>query len=251
MSRMEGKVALVTGGGSGIGRSVALGFAREGAKVVVADVIAEGGEATANLVKNAGGIGVFVKCDVSESNQVKTMIDMAVETFGRLDFAANNAGINGEMAGTVDCTEDNWERVIGIDLKGIWLCMKYEIPQMLKHGGGSIVNTSSIAGLVNAGTPPYSAAKHGVLGLTKTAAVEFAQQGVRINAVCPGVIHTPMTQPLFEQMPDKMNQMMSAIPMARFGQPENIADAIVWLCGDGASYITGTALSIDGGYVIQ
>jgi len=250
MGKLSGKVALVTGGGSGIGRATAVAFSREGAKVVVADVIVPGGEETVRMIKQSGGEAVFVKTDVSKASDVEALVNKAVSTYGRLDCAANNAGINGQTQSLTDCTEDNWDKVIGIDLKGVWLCMKYEIPQMLKHGGGAIVNTSSIAGLVVAGAAPYTSAKHGVVGLTKVAAAEYGTQGIRVNAVSPGVIHTPMTDPLLKEMPDVINMMKMATPMARIGQPEEIANTIVWLCTSEAFFITGVVVPVDGGYVI-
>ncbi|MBT4512681.1 MAG: SDR family oxidoreductase [Chloroflexi bacterium] len=251
MTNFDGKVALVTGGGAGIGRATALAFSRYGAKVVVADVVPEAGEETVHLIAEAGGDAVFVKCDVSSEEEVESMINKAVETYGRLDCAANNAGISGERQRTIDCTIENWEMVNGINLKGVWLCMKYEIPQMLKQGIGAIVNTSSMCGLVGAGTPPYVGSKHGVIGLTKSAALEVAGEGVRVNAVCPGVIRTAMVDAALKSAPDAMSQLAATTPMGRFGEPEELANVIVWLCSDEASYVTGVYLPVDGGYVAQ
>ncbi|MBM3131865.1 MAG: SDR family oxidoreductase [Chloroflexi bacterium] len=251
MGRLDGKVALVTGAGSGIGRAAALAFVREGARVVVADVSAKGGEETVRMIKEAGGEAFFVKCDVSNENDVKALVAAGARMYGRLDCAANNAGIDGEPMGTVECTESNWQKVIDINLKGVWLCMKYEIPEMLRQGGGAIVNTASMCGLIGKGRVPYVASKHGVIGATKAAAIEYGSQGIRINAVCPGIIRTPMVDAVIRQMPDVMKGLTDVTPMARVGNPEEIASAIVWLCTDDASFVTAAALSIDGGFVAQ
>ena len=250
--RVEGKVALVTGGASGIGRATALTFAREGAKVVVADVVVEGGEETSGMIKRAGGEALFVKADVSQAAEVEALINKTLATYGRLDCAHNNAGIEGAVATTAECTEENWERIITINLKGVWLCMKYEIPQMLKQGGGAIVNTASGAGLV--GIPragAYVASKHGVVGLTKTAALEYAKAGIRVNAVCPGVIDTPMVQRIASRRPHSVEKMAAGEPVGRLGKPEEIAEAVVWLCSEAASFVTGHAMAVDGGYIAQ
>jgi NAD(P)-dependent dehydrogenase (short-subunit alcohol dehydrogenase family) len=250
--KMEGKVALVTGGSSGIGRATALVFAREGAKVVIADVAVERCYDTADEIRDGGGQVHCVEADVSMADQVKALIDEIVETYGRLDCAFNNAGIEGEQAPTADSTEENWDRVIDINLKGMWLGMKYEILQMLKQGGGAIVNMSSVAGLVGfPGIPAYVASKHGVLGLTKTAALEYATQGIRINAVCPGIIRTEMIERFTGGDPQAEEQLAASEPVGRMGTPEEVAEAVVWLCSDEASFVTGHPLVVDGGMVAQ
>lgn len=250
--QFEGKVALVTGAGSGIGRASALAFAREGAKTVVADVVVEGGEETVRMIKEAGGEALFVKTDVSKAAEVEALIQKVVETYGRLDYAHNNAGIEGTMAPTADCTEENWDRTISINLKGVWLCMKYEIPQMLKQGGGAIVNTASVAGLVGfQGLPAYAASKGGVVQLTRVAALEYAKAGIRVNAVCPGVIRTPMVERLLSGQPEAEAGFIAMEPVGRMGKPEEIAEAVVWLCSDAASFVTGHPMVVDGGLVAQ
>jgi NAD(P)-dependent dehydrogenase (short-subunit alcohol dehydrogenase family) len=244
------KVALVTGGSSGIGRATALAFAKNGAKVVIADWIEN--QETIDLIKNLGTEALFVKCDVSKSADVKALIEKTITTFGRLDFAFNNAGIEGTSAPVQDCSEENWDKTIDINLKGIWLCMKYQISVMLKKGKGSIVNCSSVAGLVGfQGLPAYVASKHGVIGLTKTAALENAKLGIRINAVCPGVIQTPMIDRLTGKKQEAVEQFTGLEPVGRFGQPEEIANAVIWLCSDEASFVTGIAMPVDGGFVAQ
>jgi len=250
--RLEGKVALITGGASGIGEATALVFAREGAKVVVADVSGDGAETTARKIKEMGGEAISVAADISKASEVDAMVRRAVEAYGRLDCAFNNAGIEGQVAPTAECTEDNWLRVIAINLTGVWLCMKYEIAQMLKQGGGSIVNTSSGAGLVAIpGGPAYGAAKHGVAGLTKTAAVEYAKSGIRVNAVCPGFIRTPMVERLLDKGVYAETDAIDWQPMGRMGRPEEIAEAVAWLCSDAASFVTGLPMPVDGGGVAR
>lgn len=244
------KVALVTGGSSGIGRATALAFARNGAKVVIADWTEN--QETIDMIENLGSDAIFVKCDVSKASDVKTLIEKIIATFGRLDFAYNNAGIEGISAPTQDCSEENWDKTIGINLKGIWLCMKYEIPEMLKKGKGVIVNCSSVAGLVGfQGSPAYVASKHGVIGLTKTAALENAKLGIRINAVCPGIIKTPMIDRVTGNKKETEEQFARMEPVGRFGLPEEIANAVIWLCLDEASFVTGIAMPVDGGFVAQ
>ncbi len=250
MNGLQNKVAIVTGASSGIGRAVALAFAREGVKVVVSDVARDGGEETVRLIKEQGGEAIFVPCDVSQSAQVEALVKRAVETYGRLDFACNNAGIGGEAAQTADYSVDGWNKVIAINLSGVFYGMKYQIPEMLKQGGGVIVNMASILGWVGFATAPaYVAAKHGVIGLTKTAAIEYAKQGIRAVTVCPAFIHTPMVD---DGMPsDVLEQLASAHPVGRLGTPEEVAELVVFLCSDSASFITGSPFLVDGGYVAQ
>ena len=247
--RVEGKVALVTGGASGIGRATALTFAREGAKLVIADMNEDGGHQTVHMITENGGEATFVKTDVSKAVEVQALISQAVATYGRLDCAHNNAGISGGLrALTAAYPEDTWHQVIAVNLTGVWLCIKYEIPQMLHQGGGTIVNTASGAGLIGSrGISAYVASKHGVVGLTKTAALEYAPQGIRVNCVCPGVIQTPMTESALRD--PALQAQITARPMGRVGTPEEVAEAVVWLCSDAASFVTGHAMSIDGGLV--
>ena len=249
---VDGQVALVTGGSGGIGRATALEFARQGARVVVSDLLVEAGQETVRLIGATGGQATFIKADVTRAAQVETLVGQTVETYGRLDCAFNNAGIEGGMAKTGDYEEERWAQVIGINLKGVWLCMKYEIQHMLGHGGGAIVNTASVAGLVGFRYgPAYVASKHGVNGLTKTAALEYAKAGIRVNAVCPGVIRTPMFERGLQKNPDLEERFAGVHPVGRIGQPEEIARAVVWLCSPAASFVTGTQLPVDGGFVAQ
>lgn len=246
----KNKVALVTGGSFGIGRATAIAFAKKGAKVVVADWVED--KETVNTIKEMGGDAFFVKCDVSKHTDVKMLTDKTVELYGRLDFAFNNAGIEGATASTADCTEENWDRTMNINLKGIWLCMKYQLPHMLKTGNGAIVNCASVAGLVGfPGLPAYVATKHGVVGLTKTTALEYAKSGIRVNAVCPGAIKTPMIDRLTGEKKEAEAQFAAMEPIGRLGHPEEVAEAVTWLCSDGASFVTGQALGVDGGWVAQ
>jgi NAD(P)-dependent dehydrogenase (short-subunit alcohol dehydrogenase family) len=251
--RVAGKIALITGGGSGIGRATAIVFAREGAKVAVADYNRNGGEETVRMIKSAGGEASFVEANVAIAKQSEAMVTRTIETYGRLDCAFNNAGIEGEMGGNIaDCTEENWGRIIAINLTGVFLCMKYEIPQMLKFGGGSIVNTASAAGLIGLpGGTAYVASKHGVAGLTKSAALEYAKSGIRINAVCPGFIRTAMTERVMDGGSISEDAMVAAEPIGRIGKPEEIANVVLFLCSEDASFITGLPMPVDGGYVAQ
>ena len=250
---LQGKIALVTGGGSGIGRATALLLAKEGAKIMIADYVPEGAERTVKMIKEAGGEASCLAADVSVTKQVELMVNKTVETYGRLDCAFNNAGIEGAMgADTAACTEENFDRVVAIDLKAVWLCMKYEIPQMLKQGGGTIVNTASIAGLLGfPGAPAYVAAKHGVVGLTKTAALEYAQKNIRVNCVCPGVIRTPMVERVFDKGGMSEADVIMGEPIGRLGKPEEIAAGVLWLLSDAASFVTGHPLTIDGGWIAR
>ena len=248
----EGKVALVTGAGSGIGRATALVFAREGAKVVVSDIVVAGGQETVQQIEAAGGEAIFVKADVSQAADVEALVTQTVETYGRLDCAFNNAGIEGGMKLTIDCTKEEFDRTIAVNLTGVWLCMKYEIQQMLSQGSGAIVNTASAAGLVGfPSLPDYVASKHGVVGLTKTAALEYAKSGIRVNAVCPGVIQTPMVERGAQLSPGFDELALSMEPVGRFGQPSEVGEAVVWLCSDAASFVTGHPMAVDGGLVAQ
>ena len=250
--RLDGKIALITGAGSGIGRASALTFAREGAKVAVADKLMDGGQETVRMVEAAGGTASFIEVDVSDAASVEAMVNATVETYGRIDCAYNNAGIEGQVAPTDSYADDMFDKVIAVNLTGVWLCMKYEIPRLLEHGGGAIVNTASGAGLIGvAGLSAYVASKHGVIGLTKTAALEYAKSGIRVNAVCPGLIQTPMVERLTADQPQLGEALVAMEPVGRTGRPEEIAESVVWLCSDAASFVTGHAMSVDGGFVAQ
>jgi NAD(P)-dependent dehydrogenase (short-subunit alcohol dehydrogenase family) len=251
---MAGKVALITGGSSGIGRSVGLLFAREGACVVVTARRTDEGEETVQMIREAGGEACFVQTDVSQAAAVQALVNTCVTRYGRLDYAVNNAGIEGSIVPMIDYTEDDWDAIIDINLKGVWLCMKAEVVQMQQNGGGAIVNVSSVGGLI--GFPrmgPYVATKHGIIGLTKTAALEYATHNIRVNVLCPGLIDTPMADRVVKGLQaggiDAEHLVMSLTPLKRRGTPAEIAEAAVWLCSDAASYVTGHAMVVDGGFM--
>ena len=253
MSRaFEGKVALITGGASGIGRVAARAFAREGARVVISDLAVEGGQETARMIAEDGGTAIFVAADVTQAADVKAMLLEVERACGRLDFAVNNAGIDGVRAPTAAYPEDTWTQVLAVNLTGVFLCMKYEIPLMLRQNGSAIVNLSSVAGVT--GFPAhsaYTASKHGVIGLTKTAALEYAKAGLRVNAACPCYPRTPMLERIVRAKPDLEAKLQARVPLGRLGTPEEIAAAVVYLCTENASFITGHALVMDGGIVAE
>jgi NAD(P)-dependent dehydrogenase (short-subunit alcohol dehydrogenase family) len=249
----ENKVALVTGAGSGLGLATTKAFAEAGAAVVLADWNEEATQSAAKELADKGYKTLAIRCDVSDDAQVEAMVKQTVATFGRLDAAYNNAGVQNVLAETADTAREDYDRVMAINLRGVWSCMKFELQQMRKQGSGTIVNCSSLGGLV--GSPErgiYHAAKHGVLGFTKSAALEYAARGIRINAVCPGLIHTPMSdQMIASGQADALKAMEKSIPMGRVGRPEEIADAVLWLCSDAASYVTGQSISVDGGFIMR
>lgn len=245
------KVAFVTGAGSGIGRATAHLFAKNGASVLVADMNSQGGEETVSQIRKAGGKTAFQRCDVGNEGSVHEALERTLKEFRRIDFAFNNAGIEGTQAWTDECTSENWEKVLHTNLTGIWYCMKHQIPLMKKNeSGGSIVNCASIAGLVGfPGLPAYVASKHGVVGLTKTAALELAKANIRVNCVCPGAIQTPMIDRLTSGGKTQRDDLIKSEPIGRIGKPEEIASAVAWLCSDGASFVTGHPMVVDGGWV--
>jgi len=251
MAEFTGKVALVTGAASGIGRTCALLYAQEGARVVVSDVNEEGGQETVQLIKVAGGEALFVKTDVSNPADCVALVNTALMTYARLDLACNNAGIGGEQNLTADYSIEGWQKVIATDLSGVFYCMKSEIPAMLKTGGGAIVNMASILGQVGfAGAPAYAAAKHGIIGLTQNAAIEYAAQGLRVNSVGPGFISTPMIAGL-ENDVEALNGLIALHPIGRLGRPEEVAELVIWLSSKRASFVTGAYYPIDGGYLAR
>jgi NAD(P)-dependent dehydrogenase (short-subunit alcohol dehydrogenase family) len=246
------RVALVTGAGSGIGRACALALARAGAVVVAADIDRPAGEETVALVAAAGGTAWFVAADVTRDAEVAAMVGAVVARHGRLDHAVNNAGIPSNGKSITDCPEEDWDRLMAVNLKSVWLCLKHELRQMEAQGGGAIVNMASIAGLAGlARRGDYVAAKHGVVGLTRTAALECATAGIRVNAVCPGYVRTPMVERVIRREPEHEARMVAREPIGRLGTPEEVAAAVVWLCSDAASYVTGHALAVDGGFMAQ
>ena len=252
MNDFQGKVAIVTGGTSGIGRAAAIAFARQGARVVVAGRRTAEGEETVRLLRAEGGEGLFVATDVAQAAQVKNLIGRTLERFGRLDFAFNNAGIEQQPTPFLDQNEEDYDRVMDINVKGVWLSMKYEIPAMLKSGGGSIVNTSSALGVIAfAGVEVYVASKHAVIGLTKSAALEYGKQGIRVNAVLPAVIETDMYERFTGEKPEMQAAMAALHPIGRIGTSEEVADAVIWLSSAKSSFVTGHSLLVDGGFTAQ
>src|ERR1700751_5723900 len=250
----ENKVALVTGAASGLGLATARAFAESGASVVLADWNEKDAQSAAQELANKAHKTLAIRCDVSDDAQVEAMVKKTVSTFGRLDAAYNNAGVQNVLAETADTTREDYDRVMGINLRGVWSCMKFELRQMRKQGSGAIVNCSSLGGLVGGNQRgPYHAAKHGVIGFTKSAALEYATRGIRVNDVCPGMIQTPMFDKMVaEGQGEELNAMLkSLVPMGRMGGPEEIADAVLWLCSSAASYVTGQSISVDGGYVMR
>ncbi|MBW2271081.1 MAG: SDR family oxidoreductase [Deltaproteobacteria bacterium] len=252
MGQLEGKIVVVTGSGSGIGKATALALAQEGAKVLVAEIDPPSGEETVRAIGQQGGEAVFVKTDVTREADAQALVKAAVATYGRLDCAVNNAGIEGDTARTAECTTENFERVLSINVMGVFLGMKYQIPQMASQGGGAIVNVASTMGVVaHPDVPAYVASKHAVIGLTKSTALGAVQEGIRVNAVCPGNTNTQLIRKWGEREPEAYAQLMGMTPVGRLAEPQEIANAIVWLCSEASSYCTGHALLIDGGFTSQ
>jgi NAD(P)-dependent dehydrogenase (short-subunit alcohol dehydrogenase family) len=252
MKEFDGKVALVTGGGSGIGRATALAFAREGAQVVIGDRNTRRGEETVSLIRNAGGTASFRRTDVLVAADIEALVEHAISEYGGLDLAFNNAGIEGDVRPLVEQTEANYDTLMDINVKGVWLSMKYEIPRMLERGGGAIVNCSSVAGMIGfPGLGIYIASKHAVAGLTKTAALEYSAQGIRVNAVNPALIDTEMVDRLAAGLNMKKDDLSSWHPIGRIGQVDEVADAVLWLCSGRASFVTGHSLVVDGGFTVH
>jgi NAD(P)-dependent dehydrogenase (short-subunit alcohol dehydrogenase family) len=252
MKEFDGKVALVTGGGSGIGRATALAFARERAQVVIGDRNARRGEETVSMIRNAGGTATFRPTDVLVAADIEALVEHAISEYGGLDLAFNNAGIEGDVRPLVEQTEANYDALMDINVKGVWLSMKYEIPRMLERGGGAIVNCSSVAGVIGfPGIGIYAASKHAVIGLTKTAALEYSAQGIRINAVNPAVIDTEMADRLAAGLNMKKADLSTLHPIGRIGQVDEVADAVLWLCSGRASFVTGHTLVVDGGFTVR
>jgi len=251
-TEFKNKVVIITGASTGIGRATALKFAEHGAKISLADIQDVEGQKLAEEIRHIGNDCIYIHCDISKSEDVKRMVETTVQHFGQLDIAYNNAGIEGQMGFTAEGSEENFDRVIGINLKGVWACMKYQIPEMLKKQKGVIVNCSSIAGVIGSqGLPVYVASKHGVIGLTKNAALEYAKLGIRVNAVCPAGVHTPMLDRIVQSSPGLGDQLNAMHPIGRVAKPEEIADAVLYLCSDSASFVTGHEMLVDGGFTIQ
>jgi NAD(P)-dependent dehydrogenase (short-subunit alcohol dehydrogenase family) len=252
MKEFDGKVALMTGGSSGIGRATALAFAREGAQVVIGDRNTRRGEETVSMIRNAGGTASFRRTDVLVAADIEALVEHAISEYGGLDLAFNNAGIEGDVRPLVGQTEANYDALMDINVKGVWLSMKYEIPRMLERGGGAIVNCSSVAGVIGfPGIGIYAASKHAVIGLTKTAALEYSAQGIRINAVNPAVIDTEMADRLAAGLNMKKDDLSTLHPIGRIGQVDEVADAVLWLCSGRASFVTGHSLVVDGGFTVR
>lgn len=250
--QFSGKVALVIGGASGLGQVSAIELAKQGARVAVADVAVREGKATVERIASAGGRAMFIKADATKSKEVKAMVRKTVKTFGRLDFALNNAGIDGVRARTADYPEEVWHQVVSLNLTGVFLCMKFELPVMVRQGSGVIINMSSVAGVTGfLGHAAYAASKHGVIGLTKTAAIEYAKAGIRVNAICPAYTHTPMLTRMLARNPDLEAKLVARVPMRRLGTAEEIAQAVIYLFSDAAAFITGHSLVMDGGIMAE